>query len=605
MRNESNGNCRPDSTFRLRGFGAALLALAWAGNAQALITVGPDNDPNCDFHVIQSAVYHAAQEAGPAVVAITSGTWSAQQIDVPDNEQVQIEGGFASCSAGISTGRSTLSGSGANPAGPVIRHLGSGKLVLRHLELRDGNATGDLGGGVSSVTSGELVLSDVSIISNRATLGAGLFVAGGGSEPKQVSLIGVGIVDNIATGSGGGLYALNASVYIGQSDRANYFIGNQALGQLADSGDGGAIYASNSRIIARTHSLGDSGFIEANLAQRNGGGIYADASDSTYVYLINDIASAPLRLQYNAATSGGAAYAHALGDGAQVAISLRNAIVEHNEATQGGAAFQAFADSTGTSAHATITIDDGYAALGWPGCPPGQECGSVSFNIGHGSADIINLGGGIGTGRTHFEMYHGSMRNNVAGGALVFGGNADVILDTSVLASNAVANNLVVDLDGAVDIRNSTIALNTMLDQQYVVFGAVANSITLINNIIFQPDNEVFFAFDNVPVVIQDLLTGNLGGLPDPGANNIQLTADPRFVNAGAGDLHLQSDSPAIDRSNPATATGIPASTDRDGATRPHEVHSAGSPYDFGAYEYGASVDTIFRGRFEADLPEV
>jgi hypothetical protein len=584
--------------------GAVLLALAWAGNAQALITVGPDADPDCDFHVIQSAVYHAAQAAGPAVVAITSGTWTAQQIDVPDNEQLQIEGGFASCAAGISSGRSTLSGAGASPAGPVIRHLGSGKLVLRHLELRDGDASGDTGGGVSSVTSGELVLSDVAITANRAALGGGLFVAGGGIEPKQVDLIGVSLVDNTAAGSGGGLYALNAFVYIGQSDRANYFIGNRALGQLPDSGDGGAIYASNSSVIARTHSLGDSGFIEANLAQRNGGGIYADASDSTYVYLINDIAGAPLRLQYNTASAGGAAHVHAVGDGAQATVSLRNAIVERNEATQGGAAFQAFADSTGTPAQATIEIDDGYASWGWPGCAA-LDCGSVSLNVGHGSADIVNLGGGIGSGRARFEMRHGSMRNNVAGGALVFGANADVSIDTSVLASNSVANNLVVDLGGAVDIRNTTVAGNTMLDQQYVVFGAVANSITLLNNIIFEPAHEVFFAFDNVAVEIRDLLTGNPGGLPDPATHNIQFTADPRFGNPGAGDFHLLIDSPAIDGSGPIATNGLPLQTDRDGALRPHPVHSTTTPYDFGAYEFGASLDTIFRGRFEADLPEV
>lgn len=565
--------------------------------------VGPDSDPNCNFHVIQSAVYHASQETGPAVVAITSGTWTAQQINVVDSDYVQIEGGFASCSAGISTGRSVLSGDGANPAGPVIRHSGAGKLVLRHLELRDGNATGNTGGGVSSVTSGELVLSDVLLSNNHAALGAGLFVGGSVGEQKQVQLAGVGMVDNIAAGSGGGLYAVNASVYIGGDARANYFIGNQAQGQLADSGDGGAIHVSNSSLIVRGHSLGDSGFIQANFAQRNGGGIYAHATDNTYVYLINDIASAPLRMQYNVAAQGGAAYVHADGDAARATISLRNVVVERNEATQNGAAFYAFADSTGTPALAQIGIDDGYATLGLPGCPAALECGSVSLNVGHGSADIITLSGGIDSGRASFAMRHGSMRNNVSGGALIFSANADVLIDTSVLASNSVANNLLVNLDGAVDIENSTIVGNSMLDQQYVVFGAVADSITLLNNIIFQPEHEVYFAFANVAVVIRDLLTGNLGGLPDPAANNIQVTADPRFVNAGTGNFRLLVDSPAIDRSSSDLVKG-PLPTDRDGATRPHMINSSTTPNDFGAYEFGAVMDTIFRGRFELDLPE-
>jgi hypothetical protein len=36
-----------------------------------------------------------------------------------------------------------------------------------------------------------------------------------------------------------------------------------------------------------------------------------------------------------------------------------------------------------------------------------------------------------------------------------------------------------------------------------------------------------------------------------------------------------------------------------------HVVNSTTTPYDFGAYEFGALLDTIFRGRFEPELPQV
>ena len=579
-----------------------LPAIAWSGVAQALIMVGPDADDACQFHDVQSAVYHAAQTPGPDVVAITSGTWTAQRIDVVDSDYQQIEGGFADCSAGISTGRTVLSGEGASPAGPVIRHAGSGALVLRHLELSHGDARGDIGGGVSSATSGALTLSDVIVRDNQADLGGGLFIGGGGLE-KEVQLIGVAVVDNVATGSGGGLYVMQASVSIGGSPRADYFIGNQALGQLPDSGDGGAIFASNARVIARTHSPGDSGFIQANFAQRGGGGIAIDSSSYTYVYLINDLANAPLRLQYNTAPAGGAARVRAVGDGASATLSLRNAIVEYNEATQGGAAFDVSANSSGDPAHAEVNIDDGYAALGWPGCDAPLECGSVSHNTGHGSSDIVSLYAGLGTAHTTFQMRHGTMRGNFSGGALIFGAKADILIDTSVLASNNAANNLIVDLEGAVDIGNSTIARNTLDDQQYVVFGAVADSIRLANSIVFEPAHEVLYTMSGVSVDVHDLLTGNLAGLPDPSSHNIQYSADPRFVDANAGNLRLLSDSPAIDRSS-LPASGNPPPTDRDGATRPHVLHSAATPYDFGAYESGAVRDIIFKSGFERELPE-
>jgi hypothetical protein len=60
------------------------------------------------------------------------------------------------------------------------------------------------------------------------------------------------------------------------------------------------------------------------------------------------------------------------------------------------------------------------------------------------------------------------------------------------------------------------------------------------------------------------------------------LVADPRFVNAAAGDLHLQSSSPAIDRGVSAGYTqdfdgvAVPQDGNRDGTAAP----------DFGAYEY-------------------
>lgn len=54
-------------------------------------------------------------------------------------------------------------------------------------------------------------------------------------------------------------------------------------------------------------------------------------------------------------------------------------------------------------------------------------------------------------------------------------------------------------------------------------------------------------------------------------------TADPRFVNAAASDLHLLAGSPAIDQG--ATIAGV--AVDFDGVTRPQ-----GAAFDIGAFEF-------------------
>jgi parallel beta-helix repeat protein len=58
------------------------------------------------------------------------------------------------------------------------------------------------------------------------------------------------------------------------------------------------------------------------------------------------------------------------------------------------------------------------------------------------------------------------------------------------------------------------------------------------------------------------------------------LTTNPSFANASGGGYHLQSGSPAIDKG--MTLSEVPC--DANGNKRP-----AGSAYDIGAYEYGAS----------------
>lgn len=73
--------------------------------------------------------------------------------------------------------------------------------------------------------------------------------------------------------------------------------------------------------------------------------------------------------------------------------------------------------------------------------------------------------------------------------------------------------------------------------------------------------------------------SGNYSGLPDPGAANGNISADPLFNNPPAGDFHLLTGSPCINAGDDTAVT--PGETDLDGKPR-----IAGSQVDIGAYEY-------------------
>ncbi|HEU4665730.1 MAG TPA: hypothetical protein VFS55_17005 [Dokdonella sp.] len=575
---------------RRRAAFAMFALLAACGRAGAMITVGPASDTACQFHDLGAAVQAAAQSSGFDLIAVSGGPWTAQTSIVDhDPDGLTIEGGFANCSAGLSSGRTTLDGAGAVPAGPLFVHSGNGALTLRHLVLQ--NAAG----GIQSVVAGPLTLADVIVYSNHADYGGGVFVSGNDIFRPTLTLIGSSINSNTATANGGGLYLSRVDVSITG--------GSNIVGNIAQGGtsDGGGIYAIDSNIVFDDHTVASIPTIGSNYAQRNGGGVYFSTTRAgAYELLLwNDLANAPIVVDHNAAQNqGGAFYLSSIASGQQVFsfAGLENAQVTNNEAYE-GAAFYVFSSGTSTSVGTLVQLAQSMPGDSIPACSSGIECNTIDGNHAVGGG-IVQLNAAGDAGHASFILYRGRMRGN-RGGTLV-GGNADIAIDSSLVADNTIdgGGSLMYDISGDLRIASSTIANNLVGADELFVVAIPPASLSILHSLLVQPSTAAVAGYDagnGVGVTVRDVGAMNVG----IAGTNVQFLTDP-FVDGVDGDYHIRDTSSAVDRWGPSgDPNDVPPTVDLDGATRPFQFNSPSTPYDFGCYEADAVVDAIFIDGFD------
>jgi hypothetical protein len=143
-------------------------------------------------------------------------------------------------------------------------------------------------------------------------------------------------------------------------------------------------------------------------------------------------------------------------------------------------------------------------------------------------------------------------------------------------------------------IINNTFAFPNPARDGHIMLWRANTNILIENNIFYQPRGSAVQsrgAGRRTGVIIRNNLTttAQMMGRDMEGmtaSNNITST-NPQFVNPAQDDFHLQQGSRAIN-----TGTTFPeVPCDYEGRTRP-----AGSGYDIGAFEYGASPSTSCRG---------
>jgi len=274
--------------------------------------------------------------------------------------------------------------------------------------------------------------------------------------------------------------------------------------------------------------------------------------------------------------------------------------------------------TTGTDRAVSFALKDGVGVYG------GFAGDETTRDARNWATRATILNGDIGApGITSDNSYHvvsspaGTSATAILDGFTVSGGSASGALDQSEggglrLVGSPTLRNLVIahntaTYGGGVDVRGNPSFTNVVIRDNGANYGGgmctesgapVLTNVTLYGNssalydrgaaiFVFAPatvtgTNLVVWA--NSPVEGQIYPT-SLAGVTysnvqysSTGTGNI--STDPQFVNAAAGDLHLRSTSPAVNAGN---SSAVPAgvSTDLDGNPR-----IAGSAVDMGAYEF-------------------
>lgn len=561
--------------------------------------------PTCTYHDVATAATAAKAHAGADTIAVNTGTYAlAATITLTDTSDLTIDGGYASCTATTSSGRSTLDANAMVTPGSMLYQHGTGALTLRHLNIRNNDyaVSGSTGGAIHSYQSGKLTLDQVSVDHNNASYGAGVYIEGDSATHAQLTLNNALFEYNNADFNGAGICATNTDINITGDTEFNINLAG---------GDGGAIYAGNSNITVKDHTPTDRYFLNSNVASNNGGGLFLkETLGGPYdITLQNDRADQPLVVENNTAgQNGGGFYLETSSNTQEIitSVTMYNMIFDTNFATNGrGAAIAIVANDrdalNNPGSFPIITNVNMYQSApgdAIPHCLPGLECNAITNNE---SSSAVNYGAAVTAvqdepvhAQANFHFDHGYFRGNAVNDALI-SGNGHIAIDSSLLAQNTTSHFLVETYDDLLEISNTTIAGNTVPSGQASVY-ALRAMLTFYHNLVDQPNATVCTVSSPVSTTVVDLGVSPTTAQDACTGTNVQV-GFPSFVDAANGDFRLQYSSEARDRwAATGSSNAYVPSMDLDGYPRPYSLGGP-TPFDFGAYEYGS--ERIFANGFE------
>ena len=486
------------------------------------------NVPTTAYPTIQAAV--SAAQSGDTVL-IADGTYSGdgnRDIDFGGkNLTITSQHGPANTIIDCG-GTNTTDGSGNHRA--FYFHSSETAAVVSGLTIKNGyesNVSGvaDSGGGGGICIDGSSVsIKNCTFSSNTAwTLGGGIAIDNLVNGPNITTLTDCTVVGNTAQ-VGGGISSGNGDNITGTIALTDCIVsGNNAQygGGISDSNAGG------SSKITLTHCT-----IFNNVAALYGGGVEND----------------------NGLNSAGT-------------ISLSLCTVYGNTATENGGGIHNNNRGFGSGNNGTITLMNCTVT----GNTTGESGGGIS-NANDKTNGTIALSGCIVSGNT--AQNGGGIQSDNNGDAT---SNGTITLTNCVISGNTASGacgglingneNYSGNLGGMIALTNCTVTSNAAQSGGGVYDYNNGGIITLTDDLVYGDMGGEIFNYYGTPVITFSDIQGGY-----PGSGNIN--ADPLFVYAAGGNLHLKPVSPCL---GAGTSAGAPT-TDLDGHTRPN-------PPSIGAYE--------------------
>jgi predicted outer membrane repeat protein len=292
-----------------------------------VLTVGSTG--NCDHSSIQHAI-DAAPDSGSAEIRISNNVGHTNEALEIFDKNIELRGGYAGCDLAPADpdDRTTIGGTGGSSVIFVDAVGDSRTVVLRNLVIRDGGSSDPLteyGGGVRVQGLAQVEIRNSHVADNTSHNGGGIGISGsgaglllddgtivgavGGIPANRAVQNGIGVPRgggiscsgatielydarlriNTSEGNGGGLYAVNCTVYIQPSP--DYVAGdNGANGWVTffenqTEGNGGAIYADDSDVFWQSSNDGGffAGRLNGNVAGGDGGALYLTGSGAQFL----------------------------------------------------------------------------------------------------------------------------------------------------------------------------------------------------------------------------------------------------------------------------------------------------------------------------------
>ncbi len=572
---------------------------------EPVIRVGAD-ETGCDFFTfsnlngLQNAIDAAAVDAnGPELTVIqvaNSADYSGHSyvLNGALDQDIEIIGGFANCNSNQATSTTTLGGSGT--VGSVMEIRASTALqrvFLENLNLRDGGADFDHGGGLEIDSNNHVEILNVAIENNASDIGGGVHIQGDGSTASAVLFVlnGSRIRNNQASLGGGGIFCFAGGTVV--LDAVTALQGNSSAGQ------GGGFEIRDCNLLSYASLPG--GIFSNEAATEGGAGFIANAArfrmiggesagfgdDSIAATLDNNRANLDGGGLYIVGTSSEAFIEDAL-------LRFNRADADENGSGDGGAVF------AGASTEFIMLRDEAGSD-----CANAVRCSQLSNNrAAHGGAVHGFFTAEIDISGSYIE----SNQATFGGAAISMQNLADQNIPARLrLQGNVLAKNITAHaFQGVIELINrsdAVLAYNTFVDNTSSNGGAAVRffndaSMALIGLIIDEADGQVFNGvFDaDSQASVHCLMTHEIASLP-PGASAVS-TAAPRFVDRAGGDFHLRIDSPAVDFCDEVL---FEPDADVDGDARGVDVPFIADglgPHDLGADEL-VEFDVIFAQGFD------